>query len=176
MLVIKWSNKMEGSGDNIDSPLCSGLYKEYDGSLVPRSGTELDTKMNCFTCSKEYNDWIVPGYQYNKDVKNWRGPIHNGQFRSQTLKEKRKTEEICSKYAGSAKFNVISREGKPAIPIKSYKDQCREHMIRNGMWDSFYLIDQRNKEKKWDLLLHQSILPLDYVKRYVQSLQKGSEA
>ena len=27
MVVIKWSDKVEGSGDNIDSPLCGGLYK-----------------------------------------------------------------------------------------------------------------------------------------------------
>ena len=29
---------------------------------------------------------------------------------------------------------------------------------------------------KWDLLLHQSIFPLEYVKLHVQILQKGSEA
>ena len=79
--------------------------------------------MNCFTWSKENNDWIVPGDQYNEEFKNWRGPINNFQFRSQTLKDKRKTEETCYKYAGSAKFDGIPREGKPAIPIKSYKDQ-----------------------------------------------------
>ena len=44
------------------------------------------------------------------------------------------------------------------------------------MWDVFPLPDPRNKEKKWDLILHQSRPPLDYVKHYVQSLQKGSEA
>ena len=102
--------------------------------------------------------------------------MQNVQFRSQTLKEKWKTEETCSKYAGSAKFNGIPREGKPAIPIKSYKDQCREHMISNGMWGVFYLPYPRNKEKRWDLLLHQSRFPLDYVKSHVQSLLKGSEA
>ena len=85
----------------------------------------------------------------------------------QTLKEKRKTEETCSKYAGSAKFNGIPREGKPAIPIKSYKDQCREHMIRNGMWDIFSLPDPHNKDNKWDIILNQSIFPLEYVKRHV---------
>ena len=132
--------------------------------------------MNSFNWPKEENDWIVSGDQYNEEFKNWRGPIHNGQLRSQTLKEKIKTEETCSKYAGSAKFNVIPREGKPAITIKSYKDQYREHMIRNVMWDVFSLSDPLNKEKKWDLLLHQYIFPLEYVKRYVQSLQKGSEA
>ena len=75
--------------------------------------------MNCFTRSKENNDWIVPEDQYDEEFKNWIGPIHNGQFRPQTLKEKRKTEDTCYKYAGSAKFNDIPREGMPAIPIKS---------------------------------------------------------
>ena len=44
------------------------------------------------------------------------------------------------------------------------------------MWDVFYLPDPRNKEKKWDLLLHQSIFTLEYVKCHVQSIQKGSDA
>ena len=30
MVVFKWSDKVEGSGDNIDSPLCGGLYKEEE--------------------------------------------------------------------------------------------------------------------------------------------------
>ena len=46
----------------------------------------------------------------------------------------------------------------------------------NGMWDVFSLPDPRNKEKSCDLLLHQSILPLEYVKDYVHSLLKGYEA
>ena len=27
IVVIKWPDKVEGSGDNINSPLCGGLYK-----------------------------------------------------------------------------------------------------------------------------------------------------
>ena len=46
MVVVKWSDKVEGSGDNIDSPLCGGLYKEEEDSLVPQSGTDPDAKMN----------------------------------------------------------------------------------------------------------------------------------
>ena len=46
MTGVKWSEKVEGSGDNIDSPLCSVLYKEEDDSLVPWSGTNSDSKMN----------------------------------------------------------------------------------------------------------------------------------
>ena len=146
MVVVKLSDKVEGSGDDIDSPLCGRLYKE-ETDIVPWSGTYPYAKMNCFTWSKEDNDWIVSGDQYNEELKNQKGPIHNGQFRSQTLKEKQKTEETCSKYAGSAKFNGIPREGKPAIPIKSYKDQCREHMINNVMWDVLSFPDPRNKRR-----------------------------
>ena len=123
--------------------------------------------MNFFTWSKENNDWIVPEDQYDEYFKNWRGPKHNSQFRSQTLKERKKIEETCSKYEGSDKFNGIPREVKPAIPIKSYKYQCREYMINNGMWNVFSLPDPLNKEKKWYLLLHQSIFSLDYVKIHV---------
>ena len=44
------------------------------------------------------------------------------------------------------------------------------------MWDVFSLPDPRNKEKNWDLLLHQFRFPLECMKLHIQSLQKGSEA
>ena len=46
MVVVKLSEKVEGSGDNIYSPLCGGLYKEEDDSLVPWSGTDPYSNMN----------------------------------------------------------------------------------------------------------------------------------
>ena len=45
----------------------------------------------------------------------------------------------------------------------------------NGMWDLFYLTEPLNKDNKWDLILHQSIFSLDYVKRHIKSLQRGSK-
>ena len=64
MVVIKWSEKVEGSGDNIYSPLYGVLYQEEKNSLVTWSVTDPDAKMNCFTWSKENNDWIVTEDQY----------------------------------------------------------------------------------------------------------------
>ena len=75
MVVVKWSDKVEGSVEDRDSPLCGGLYKE-EKDIVPWSGTDPDAKMNCFTWSKEDNDWNVPVHQYEEAFKNWRGPIH----------------------------------------------------------------------------------------------------
>ena len=80
MVVVKWSDKIENSGDDIDSPLCGGLYKE-EKDVIPWSRTDPYTKMNCFSWSKDNNDWIVPEDQYDEEFKNWRGPIHNGQLR-----------------------------------------------------------------------------------------------
>ena len=36
ILFNKWSEKVEGYGDNMNSPLCGGLYKEEDDLLFPR--------------------------------------------------------------------------------------------------------------------------------------------
>ena len=44
------------------------------------------------------------------------------------------------------------------------------------MWNVFYITDSQNKDMEWDLLLHHSKFPLEYVKGFVQSLLKGSEA
>ena len=65
MVVVKWSDKVEGSRDDIDSSLCGGLYKE-EKDIIPWSGTDPDAKMNCFTWSKDNNDWIVPEDQYDE--------------------------------------------------------------------------------------------------------------
>ena len=141
MVVIKWSDAIKGQRVKVDGPRCGGLYKEDDESIILWSGTDPDAKMNSFTWSTEENDWIFLGNQQNENFNIWKGPINNGQFCQQNIKEMRKTEEMCSNYAGPVKFNWILREGKPAISIKSYKDQCREHMIINGMWNVFYITD-----------------------------------
>ena len=83
---------------------------------------------------------------------------------------------ICSKFSGSVKFNGITWERNPEIPIKYYKDQCREHIIRNRMWDIFSLPYPHNKDKKWDILLHQYVFILEYVKHHIKIIQKGYKA
>ena len=110
--------------------------------------------MNCFLWFKNDTYWIISGDLYNKELKNWLGPIHNGPFHPQTLNEKRKTEEICTNYSGSSKFNGIPRELNPEIRINSYKDQFREHIIRNMMGGVLYLTEPWNQDKKQDILLH----------------------
>jgi len=40
-------------------------------------------------------------------------------------------------------------------------------MVKNGMWDIFYLADHCNKQQKWDLFYNHSRFPLNYMKKYV---------
>ena len=44
------------------------------------------------------------------------------------------------------------------------------------MWDVLSLPGTHNKDKKWDILVHQSRFPLDYVNRHVKRIQQGSNA
>ena len=62
MVVVKWSDKVEGMGEKIYDPLCGGLYKEEDGYIVPWPGSDPDAKINGFTWLKEENYRIVPRY------------------------------------------------------------------------------------------------------------------
>ena len=71
IVVVKWSDKLEGSGDNIDPHLYGGLYKKEDGYLAPWSELDTYTNINCFTWSKEDSYWIVLEYQYDEEFNNW---------------------------------------------------------------------------------------------------------
>ena len=44
MVIVKWSYKVEGLWDKIDSPLCGVLYKEEEKSIVPWSVSDPDAK------------------------------------------------------------------------------------------------------------------------------------
>ena len=85
------------------------------------------------------------------------------------------TDRICSKFLGYVKFNRIPIEVNPAIPIKSYKDQCREHIIGNGMWYVFSFLYPCKQDTTWEIFLNQYIFHLDYTKLYIKDLNRDSK-
>ena len=58
MLFLKCSDSIKGPIVKVDGPLCGGLYKEDNVYIAPWSGTDPYSKLDCFTWSKEDNDWI----------------------------------------------------------------------------------------------------------------------
>ena len=75
------------------------------------------------------------------------------------LKEKRNNNDNCTKYEGT-KFNGISKDEKPTIPIKSYKAKYQVHTIQNGMGDIFYIPNPRNEANYWYLLTGKAIFTM----------------
>ena len=49
-------------------------------------------------------------------------------------------------------------------------------MIKNGMWDIFYLTDPCNPECKWDLFYNNSRFPLKYVVDLIQKTKNDPSA
>ena len=65
-----WLYAIKGTRVKVDSLMGGGLYKEYNGCIVTWSVTEPYANLNCFTWSKDEDDWIILGYQYNEEFKN----------------------------------------------------------------------------------------------------------
>ena len=75
-------------------------------------------------------------------------------------------------YTASIKFKEINREVNISKPIKYYKEKFCDKIIGIGMQDIFYLLDTRNQEKKWELLLNQYQFSMDYAKQNVKRLKQ----
>ena len=65
MVVIKWSDAIKEPRVKVDGPQCGGLYQDDNGSIIPWSGTDPESKINSFTFSTEENDWIFLGNHDN---------------------------------------------------------------------------------------------------------------
>ena len=73
---------------------------------------------------------FFPTELFDRSQPKIKGPNHPGQFRPLGFKDSRKTQELCTAYSGT-KFNGLptSKDVEANIPLKNYKDECRQHMI-----------------------------------------------
>ena len=97
---------------------------------------------------------------------------------SSTHRQSRR-RRIKKRYAQSIQdmlnLTEFLREINTDIPIKYYKDQWHNNMIRSGVWDVFSITDPGKQKKKHNLLLHQYWFPLECIKWHVKSLYKVSK-
>ena len=82
--------------------------------------------------------------------------------------------DACVTYSGP-KFNGVigSKDGKTSnsYSVKTYKDKMRDHMIKNGMWDMFYLPDPCNEDLSWDIFYNHSRFPLKHVTKMITEMK-----
>ena len=121
--------------------------------------------------------WICPSASYDPNAPNHQGPVHPGQYHPRSVKEEKKVQASCTGFTG-AKFSGISLgkagKGGNSYSVKTYKDSVRNHMIKNGMWDMFFLPDPTNKDIKWDLFYNHSRFPLKTVIQIVENMKKDA--
>ena len=128
----EWDPK---DADQVPVPLCGGVFKDESGSteiIVPWVGTDPDSNIQNYTWDQDNEKWIFPTELFDRSQPKIKGPNHPGQFRPLGFKDSRKTQELCITYSGT-KFNGLptSKDNKANIPLKNYKDECRQHMIKH---------------------------------------------
>ena len=161
--------------DQVPVPLCGGIFKDESGSteiIVPWVGTDPDSNIQNYTWDQDNEKWIFPTALFDRSWPKIKGPNHPGQFRPLGFKDSCKTQELCITYSGT-KFNGLptSKDSKANIPLKNYKDECRQHMIKQGMWDVFN-IPATAGSKSWDLFKDHGRLPFEHVKNHIEVLRK----
>ena len=72
-------------------------------------------------------------------------------------------------------FNGIPKDGNPTIPINSYEEQCRVHMIQNRIWDILYITDTQIADTYLDLFNYQVIFPVKTTLKCIKELKKDKK-
>lgn len=166
----------DGTTLSIPVPTYGGIMKipSKDGKtddIFAWSGTDPDSDIMTYSWDQVLNRWTIPKDKYVEGAARIQGPTRNLMYRPRGVKNERQTMEFCTTYKGT-KFNGLTpKEGKAAMPLKTYKDILRHHMIEHGMWDVFNLNDPKNVDKKWDLFVYNAMLPMTHVVKEVERLQ-----
>ena len=149
-----------------------------DDEIFAWSGTDPDApKVMMYSWNVQVKGWTLSKAQFKAGGTKIQGPTREGMYRPRGVKQERTTKENCSIYHGTEPFNGInpSTDGKINIPIVTYKDVTRKHMIDHGMIDVFLLKDPRNKKMTRDLFRHHAMLPVDWVKQEVKRLRRFND-
>lgn len=146
----------------------------YDDEIFAWSGTDPDApKVMMYSWNVKAKGWSLPKLQFKKGGTKIQGPTREGMYRPRGVKQERTTKENCTTYTGTETFNGINpTDGKINIPIMTYKDVTRKHMIDHGMIDIFLLRDPRTKKPGRDLFRHHAMMPVDWVKQEVERLSR----
>ena len=164
---------MNAQSDLVPIPRIGGIFKDDSGTLIPFVGTDPDAETNCWSWDQTAQKWLIAQDTFQTTWQNMKGPVHAGQFHPTSVKEQLKTKEACVKFEGTRMSNP--EEKGNTTSLKTYKDQCRAHMIKHGLWDVFYIPDPKNSAVKWDLFRHLGKFPLTYVVTYVETLRSTAD-
>lgn len=169
--MVMWGDD-DDDDDFPPTPIFGGLVrikamkKGYDDEIFPFSGTDPDSQVMSYSWDTDIKAWTFPFDKMIKGGTKIQGPTRDGMNRPRGVKNMRTTTENCTQYvdAGGVKFNGLNpKEGKISIPMKTYKEISRKHMIDHGMIDCFLLRDPRNPLVTRDLFRQHATMTQDCV-------------
>ena len=176
--VLKWNDTVAAISKGVPVPQCGGIFKDVKGgedkvTFVPFVGTDPDRKINCWSWDQKEDEWTISSAAYKDTWTNNQGPVHAGQFRPTDVKGQKAAKEKCTTYSGTPFSNPEEKGAR--TNLKTYKDMCCRHMIKNGMWDIFNMPDPRDPAKKWDLFYHLGRFPLRRVSAYIDTIRRTGD-
>ena len=74
---FSWKSQLPTEPEQVQ-PIFSDLFKDCEDNIIPWSGTDPDTNVNCFTWNIELTDWICALEAFDLSAPIWQGPVHLG--------------------------------------------------------------------------------------------------
>lgn len=174
-VVTEWTDKSNQVGD-VTFPVFGGVTYTMVGNnkvVFPWSGTDPDSSVICYSYDSTADTWFFRG-DHSVDAVRRRGPEHIGMYRMPGFKNASKIQELCTTYSGTAYNGLSPKAGaRPTMPLKTFKELVRRHMIVNGMWDIFSI---ETGGESYDLFHHHSLFLLEDVQTHVQVLLRMDDA
>jgi hypothetical protein len=170
MSVTNWTELGAATTTAVAKPKFGGLmHQGEDGLLIPWSGTDPDSETQCFTYDESEKSWIYTG-TYDKNKPRRQGPEHIGMYRMSGFKYATKIKDNCTTFTGTSPYNGITpKDGSPTMTLSNYKQSTRRHMIINGLFDIFVIVNTEGQE--FDLFSSHSLFLEDDIKTHVQNLR-----
>ena len=110
--------KLDGAlaGQAINMPICGGIFKDKNQDktlIIPWSGTDPDSKINCYSWSKDERKWQIPISQHLSEVELTKCPCHICILWPTIAKHAKLAQDTCVTYKGT-KFNGLPKTIKSA--------------------------------------------------------------
>ena len=141
-----------------------------DGIVFPWSGNDPDSSTQCFSYNEETKSWAYIG-TYDVDKPRRKGAEHIGMYRMPGFKYSTKIKDNCTTFTGTTLYNGITpKDDSPTMTLSNYKQSTRCHMIINGLFDIFVIINTTPGGENFNLFSSHSLFLEDDIKEHVATL------
>jgi hypothetical protein len=168
--ITNWTDTGAATTTTVAIPKFGGIMLlGEDGLLFPWSGNDPDSETQCFSYNESKNSWTYTG-TYDANKPRHKGAEHIGMYRMPSFKYSTKIKDNCTTFTGTSPYNGSTpKEDSPTMTLSNYKQSTRRHMIINGLFDNFVIVNTDGQE--FDLFSSHSLFLEDDIKAHVNTLR-----